>query len=63
MYYIVLLYLHMKKTELISFRTTEENVNYLKLLAEGDDRSQSYILNKMIEAFRSRGCFTVSQIT
>jgi len=35
----------MKKTELISFRTTEENVNYLKLLAEGDDRSQSYILN------------------
>ena len=53
----------MKKTELISFRTTEENVNYLKLLAEGDDRSQSYILNKMIEAFRSRGCFTVSQIT
>ena len=53
----------MKKTELISFRTTEENVNYLKLLAEGDDRSQSYILNKMIEVFRSRGCFTVSQIT
>ena len=52
----------MKKTELISFRTTEENVNYLKLLAEGDDRSQSYILNKMIDAFRERGCFTVEQI-
>ena len=61
-YYIVLLYLHMKKTELISFRTTRENVNYLKLIAETDDRSQSYILNKMIEAFRNRGCFTLEQI-
>ena len=61
-YYIVLLYLHMKKTELISFRTTRENVNYLKLIAETDDRTQSYILNKMIEAFRNRGCFTLEQI-
>ena len=52
----------MKKTELISFRTTEENVNYLKLIAETDDRTQSYILNKMIEAFRNRGCFTLEQI-
>ena len=62
LYYIVLLYLHMKKTELISFRTTRENVNYLKLIAETDDRTQSYILNKMIEAFRNRGCFTLEQI-
>ena len=52
----------MKKTELFSFRTTEKNLNYLKLLAEIDDRSQSYILNKMIDAFRERGCFTVEQI-
>ena len=52
----------MKKTQLMSFRTTEENVNYLKMIAESDDRSQSYILNKMIEAFRSRGCFTAEQI-
>ena len=52
----------MKKTELISFRTTRENLNYLKLIAEIDDRTQSYILNKMIEAFRNRGCFTLEQI-
>ena len=51
----------MNKTELISFRTTRENLNYLKLIAEIDDRTQSYILNKMIEAFRNRGCFTLEQ--
>ena len=62
MYYKVLLNLYMKKTALISFRTTRENVNYLKLIAETDDRTQSYILNKMIEAFRNRGCFTLEQI-
>jgi predicted transcriptional regulator len=53
----------MKKTQLFSFRTTEENLNYLKMIAETDDRSSSYILNKMIEAFRKRGCFTSGQIT
>ena len=52
----------MKKTEIFSFRTTEQNLNYLKLIAQVDDRSQSYILNKMIDAFRQRGCFTVEQI-
>ena len=52
----------MKKIKHLSFRTTEKNVNYLKLIAEGDDRSQSYILNKMIDAFRKRGCFTIEQI-
>ena len=52
----------MKKTELFSFRTTEQNLNYLKLIAESDDRTSSYILNKMIDAFRERGCFTVEQI-
>ena len=52
----------MKKTVLFSFRTTEQNSNFLKLLADTDDRSQSYILNKMIDAFRERGCFTVEQI-
>ncbi len=62
MYYIVLLYLYMKKIKHLSFRTTEQNMNYLKLIAEGDDRSQSYILNKMIDAFRKRGCFTIEQI-
>ena len=53
----------MKKIKHLSFRTTEQNMNYLKLLAEVDDRSQSYILNKMIDAFRERGCFTIEQIT
>ena len=52
----------MKKTELFSFRTTEQNLNYLKLISELDDRSQSYILNKMIDTFRDRGCFTIEQI-
>ena len=52
----------MKKTQLFSFRTTEGNLNYLKMIAETDDRSSSYILNKMIEVFRKRGCFTSDQI-
>ena len=52
----------MKKIKHLSFRTTEQNLNYLKLIAESDDRSQSYILNKMIDAFRKRGCFTIEQI-
>ena len=52
----------MKKIKHFSFRTTEQNLNYLKLIAEVDDRSQSYILNKMIDAFRERGCFTIEQI-
>ena len=63
MYHKVILNYHMKKTELFSFRTTEQNLNYLKLIAESDDRTPSYILNKMIDAFRERGCFTVDQIT
>ena len=62
MYYIVLLNYDMKKIKHLSFRTTEQNLSYLKLIAEGDDRSQSYILNKMIDAFRERGCFTIEQI-
>jgi len=41
-----------KKDELISFRTTEYNLNYLKKLAESDERSVSYMLNKMILYFK-----------
>ena len=52
----------MKKIKHLSFRTTEQNMNYVKLIAEVDNRSQSYILNKMIDAFRKRGCFTIEQI-
>ena len=52
----------MKKINHCSFRTTEQNVNYLKMIAKLDGRSQSYILNKMIDAFRKRGCFTIDLI-
>ena len=52
----------MKKIKHCSFRTTERNLNYLKLISELDDLSQSYILNKMIDTFRERGCFTIEQI-
>ena len=44
-----------KKDELISFRTTEDNLKYLKQLAESDERSVSYILNKMIQYFMESG--------
>ena len=44
-----------KKDELISFRTTEDNLKYLKQLAESDERSVSYILNKMIQYFKESG--------
>ena len=36
--------------------------SFVKLLAELDNHSQSYILNKMIDTFRERGCFTIEQI-
>ena len=62
MYYIVVLNYYMKKIKHFSFRTTEQNLNYLRLIAKVDDRSQSYILNRMIDAFRNRGCFTIEQI-
>ena len=58
----MLLYYDMKKNKHFSFRTTEQNLNYLNLIAQSDDRTSSYILNKMIDAFRERGCFTVEQI-
>ena len=45
----------MKKTGHFSFRTTDENLGYLKLIAEADERTQGYILNKMIDYFRIRG--------
>ena len=44
-----------KKTESVSFRTTEENLNYLKAVADRDDRSLSYVLNKLIGVFRKKG--------
>ena len=55
LYYIVLLFYCMKKTEHFSFRTTEQNMNYLKLIAQVDDRTPAYVLSKMIDYFRTRG--------
>ena len=62
LYHNVLLNYSMKKDKHFSFRTTEQNLNYLHLIAKSDDRTPSYILNKMIDAFRRRGCFTIEQI-
>ena len=44
-----------KKTEQITFRTTEENLKYVKSLAEMDDRTLGYVLNKLIDVFRKKG--------
>ena len=41
-----------KKTEITSFRTTEDNLTYLKKLGESDERSISYVINRMIEHFK-----------
>jgi len=53
---------NMKKDKHFSFRTTEDDWNYIVQLAESDDRTPSYVLNKMIKTFRNRGCFHINQI-
>ena len=42
--------------------TGRENLNYLNLISESDDRTLGHVLNKMIDAFRDRGCFSAEQI-
>ena len=60
---MIILYYYMgKKDQLLSFRTTEGNHDYLKELAESNERTVSYILNKMIQGCRNRGVFDVGQI-
>ena len=44
--------LSMKKTSFISFRTTKENEDFLKDIAEFDERSLSSTISKMIGYFR-----------
>ena len=51
----------MKKIKHFSFRTTEENFIYLKLIARADERTPAYVLNKMIDYCRIRG-FDVSEL-
>ena len=62
LYIVILNYTMDKKDELIAFRTTTGNLDYLKQLAESHERSVSYILNKMIEKCRERGIFAVEQL-
>jgi len=45
----------MKKTSFISFRTTKENEDFLKEIAELDERSVSSVISKMIGHFRAKG--------
>ena len=44
-----------KKTEQFVFRTTEENHKYVMDLARAEDLTPSYVLNRMVKAFRERG--------
>jgi len=52
--YIVIT-LSMKKSSFLSFRTTQENEEFLKEIAELDERSVSSVISKMIGYFRIKG--------
>ena len=51
-----------KNTDLISFRTSLENSEYLRKLADSDERSLIYVLNKMLDAYRLKRVKKVSNI-
>ena len=51
-----------KKTERLSFRTTDDSVEYLKKLGESDDRSISYVINKMVEHFKKKNITDLREI-
>ena len=51
-----------KLNERISFRTTEDLLNYVKVLAESDERNTSYVINKMIKHFKSKGVKNIRTI-
>lgn len=51
-----------KKTERLSFRTTDDSVEYLKKLGESDDRSISYVINKMVEHFKNKNITNLREI-
>ena len=44
-----------KKTETTSFRCSTPTLDYIKQLADSDERSLSYIINKMISHFKDKG--------
>ena len=45
----------MKKPQRLSVRTTKQNEDWLKGLMKKTDRSVSYLISKMIDAFREKG--------
>ena len=45
----------MKKHQRLSVRTTKQNEDWLKGLMKKTDRSVSYLISKMIDAFREKG--------
>tara|TARA_Y100001963_G_C6700924_1_gene409437 strand:- start:662 stop:823 length:162 start_codon:yes stop_codon:yes gene_type:complete len=45
----------MKKESRISIKTTAENRKFLEGLMSKSDRSMSYLISKMIDAFRIKG--------
>jgi hypothetical protein len=51
-----------KLTERLSFRTSEDNVKYLKTLGDSDDRSVAYVINKMINHFREKNVKDIKKI-
>jgi len=51
-----------KLTERLSFRLTSDNLDYLKQLAESDERSTSFAINKMIEHFKNSGIKNIRKI-
>ena len=44
----------MKKNKLFSFRTSEENLEYVEKVAKEDDRSVSWVVDKMIKYFKDK---------
>ena len=43
----------MKKNKIFSFRTSEENLEYVEKVAKEDDRSVSWVIDKMIKYFKN----------
>ena len=51
-----------KLPEKLSFRTSEESAKFLKDLADSDERSVGYVINKMITYFKSKSIDSVREI-
>jgi hypothetical protein len=59
---VLLNYQMEKLNQIKTFRTTESNLEYLKQLKESDDRSVSYVINKMIEHFKKKNISDLREI-